>query len=92
LNEKYVALITAKDRTGILELLTVPKVEEALLARVQQKALIYGQEVIVNSQGALSIDSNCLKISLHVVEKLYRDIIIPMTKEVEVEYLLQRCS
>jgi chorismate mutase len=87
-----VSLIKAKDSQGILELLTAVKVEEALLVRVQQKALIYGQEIIMNSQGVLTVDSKCLKIPLEVIKKLYRDIIIPMTKDVEVEYLLQRCS
>jgi chorismate mutase len=90
LHDIYVALVKAKDRNGILELLTVSKVEEALLVRVQQKALIYGQEVIVNNQGVLFVDSNSLKIPLEVIKKLYKDIIIPLTKEVEVEYLLQR--
>lgn len=85
-------MIKARDEAGILKLLTVTKVEEALLARVQQKALIYGQEVIVNNQGVLSVDSNSLKIPLEVIKKLYKDIIIPMTKEVEVMYLLQRCQ
>jgi chorismate mutase len=91
LHDQYVSLINEKDRHGILELLTAVKVEEALLVRVQQKALIYGQEIIMNNQGVLTVDSNCLKIPLKVIEKLYRDIIIPMTKDVEVEYLLQRC-
>lgn len=85
-------MINVRDKIGILKLLTVTKVEEELLVRVQQKALIYGQEVIVNNQGVLALDSKSLKISLKVIKKLYKDIIIPMTKDVEVEYLLQRCQ
>ena len=86
----YRDLIKANDKEKILDLLTVPKVENALLVRVQQKALIYGQEVIMNKEGVLSVDSSTLKIPQEIIKNIYKDIIIPLTKEVEVEYLLQR--
>lgn len=35
--------------------------------------------------------SNDLKLQPAVVEGIYRDLIIPLTKEIEVEYLFKRC-
>jgi hypothetical protein len=36
--------------------------------------------------------SNDLKLQPAVVEGIYRDLIIPLTKEIEVEYLFKRCG
>jgi len=35
---------------------------------------------------------NNLKLQPKVVEGIYRDLIIPLTKEIEVEYLFKRCG
>ncbi|KAI8913278.1 chorismate mutase [Gorgonomyces haynaldii] len=83
-HEQYVALIKNKDRQGLMDLLTNAQVEERLLKRVRNKALIYGQEIgdapIPDSQ----------RIPAEMVVKLYQEFVIPMTKEVEVDYLLVR--
>jgi chorismate mutase len=84
----YVDLIRKKDRTGILNLLTNITVEEKLLQRVKKKATIYGQDL--NIFGEIDSKDTKRKLSPDIVVELYQDHIIPLTKEVEVEYLLQR--
>ena len=78
-------MIKACDRAGIEELLTNRTVEEKLLRRLRKKALTYGQEIedVENTNVTM-------KIPLDVVEKMYEEFVIPLTKEVEVEYLLRR--
>ncbi len=80
--DEYMQLINAEDREGIMELLTDRDVEERLLARVKRKAETYGQD-----PGDIT---KSYKIEpLHVAE-IYRRWIIPLTKDVEVDYLLIR--
>ena len=71
-----------------MELLTYPAVEESIKRRVETKAKTYGQEVTVNvkEDGADPI----YKINPSLVADLYGDWIMPLTKEVQVEYLLRR--
>ncbi|KAJ3102420.1 chorismate mutase aro7 [Phlyctochytrium planicorne] len=89
-HEEYVRLIKAKDRVGIEELLTNKAVEERVLRRLRKKALIYGQEIEDDGEITLNVDTKNLKIPLDVVTNLYEQYVIPLTKEVEVEYLLIR--
>ncbi len=78
----YEALIRADDRHGIMEKLTDTAVEKKLLERVKLKASTYGQEPdAVNPQ---------YKINPAVIQEIYSDIIIPLTKEVEYQYLVER--
>ncbi|KAG8690840.1 chorismate mutase aro7 [Ceratobasidium sp. 395] len=76
---------------ALLKLITKPEVEAALLDRVKRKASIYGQELspggepVLNTMGAARS-----KIDVESVRDLYETWIIPLTKEVEVEYLLHR--
>lgn len=80
--EGYKKLIEARDEEGIMEKLTNMQVEEKLLERVKIKTRTYGQEPeTVNP---------IMKIQPDVISKIYKDFIIPLTKDVEVEYLLQR--
>lgn len=80
--DEYLALAANNDREGIMELLTNEEVEERLLARVKKKATTYGQD-----PGDIT---NSYKIEpVHVME-IYRRWIIPLTKQVEVDYLLER--
>ncbi len=90
LHENYVELIQLGDSQGILELLTHQTVEDRLLKRVKRKALFYGQDSI--EENAETTLQTHLKIPLDVVADLYKDYIIPLTKEVEVLYLLERLS
>ena len=80
--EKYTGLIKAKDREAIWDLLTNQEVEDKLLRRVQLKAASYGQDPELMT-GDYKVHPD------HIVE-LYRDWIIPLTKEVQVEYLMVR--
>jgi chorismate mutase len=94
LHDEYVELIKGKDRKGILELLTNVSVEQKLLRRLKKKALMYGQEIDDSNldeygDGAGSPQVNS-RISPSLVARIYEQFVIPLTKEVEVEYLIQR--
>ncbi|KAF9923914.1 chorismate mutase aro7 [Linnemannia zychae] len=100
----YIRLIQNKDRDGIMELLTNRTVEAALLRRLRRKALIYGSDITESGEIATKADpegsthrnedigavDKSRKIQANVVVDLYERFVIPLTKEVEVEYLLQR--
>lgn len=88
LHDKYTELIRNRDEKGLMELLTNEAVEERLLKRVRNKIRLYGQD-ITEDEMSLS-QGNETKISSDIVVSIYRDIIIPLTKKVEVVYLLQR--
>ncbi|MCL7037295.1 hypothetical protein MKW94_019274 [Papaver nudicaule] len=65
-------------------------VEEMVKKRVQKKARIFGQEVNINKKaGDCKKQKNC-KIDPSVVSRLYGEWVMPLTKLVEVEYLLRR--
>lgn len=71
-----------------MSMLTYPKVEEAIKRRVEMKARAYAQEVT----GDVEVDGvePVFKITPSLVADLYGDWIMPLTKEVQVEYLLRR--
>ncbi|KAK3211260.1 hypothetical protein Dsin_015966 [Dipteronia sinensis] len=82
----YEPAIRAKDRDGLMKLLTFEKVEEMVRRRVEKKAMVFGQEVNLhndNSKGKCKVDPS-------VVSRLYVEWVMPLTKLVEVEYLLRR--
>jgi len=83
--EEFIALINAKDKAAIMNKITNKAVEEKLLKRVKLKAATYGKEI-----GAENTSNDKLKISPQLVADIYEKWIIPLTKEVEVEYLLER--
>ena len=70
-------------------LLTYPAVEEVIKKRVETKAKTYGQEMPVNAK-ADDEDGPVYKIKPSLVADLYGDWIMPLTKEVQVQYLLRR--
>ncbi|KAF9914957.1 chorismate mutase aro7 [Lobosporangium transversale] len=102
----YIRLIQNKDRDGLMKLLTNRTVEEALLRRLRRKAMIYGHDITETGEidGGIAVDNNGQplsaseqaeqhknrKIRADVVVDLYERFVIPLTKEVEVDYLLQR--
>lgn len=93
--EEYTKLIKAGDRQGIMTLLTNKAVEDRVIKRVQNKATAYGQEItdetsLVNGSVIPDDMLKHLKVNPEAMGRLYRDIIIPMTKEVEVDYLMKR--
>ncbi|CAG8970792.1 hypothetical protein HYALB_00001579 [Hymenoscyphus albidus] len=81
--ELYTKLIKAEDRDGIGRAITNEAVEKKVLERLGLKARTYGTDP---SQGIASPG----KIDVEAVVAMYKDFVIPLTKEVEVEYLMQR--
>lgn len=59
-------------------------VEHRLLQRVEKKARNYGRDITVDAI------RDVFKVQPSVISHLYKDFIIPLTKEVEVEYILHR--
>ncbi|GLU01866.1 hypothetical protein SLE2022_191480 [Rubroshorea leprosula] len=84
----YIAAIKAQDSDKLMEMLTYPVVEEAIKLRVEIKAKTFGMEITV---GKPQDDADPVyKIKPSLVADLYGEWIMPMTKEVQVEYLLRR--
>lgn len=81
--EKYVKLIKAGDTKGIDEAITDAKVEKKVLERLRLKAETYGIDSGMEKDAPR-------KIPVDAVVDMYRDHVIPLTKVVEVDYLMQR--
>ncbi|XP_054806948.1 chorismate mutase 1, chloroplastic-like [Prosopis cineraria] len=86
--DEYREAIIPQDKDKLMDMLTYPQVEEAIKSRVEMKAKHYGMEVVINSKdhGAEPV----YKIKPSLVADLYGDWIMPLTKEVQVAYLLRR--
>ncbi|KAE8023179.1 hypothetical protein FH972_008914 [Carpinus fangiana] len=84
----YEAAIRVQDRARLMELLTFETVEAAVKKRVETKAKIFGQDV-KSSQEEDGGDP-VYKIKPSLVANLFGDWIMPLTKQVQVEYLLRR--
>ncbi|KAF2717880.1 chorismate mutase [Polychaeton citri CBS 116435] len=82
--ERFVKLIKAEDRAGIDEAITNQKVEEQVLERLRKKALTYGVDPAFNSMDGAG------KVNVQAVVDMYKNVVIPLTKVIEVEYLMQR--
>ncbi len=79
----YTELVVSDDRAGILDRLTKPEVEDAVLERVRHKAAAYGRDIAEESAGGSDLDPTA-------IQTMYRDYIIPLTKDVEIDYLMLR--
>jgi chorismate mutase len=79
----YTRLIKAGDRDGIAEAITNEAVERKVLDRLRLKVLTYGKDPTGPTEGPTKIEAD-------QVVKMYKDFIIPLTKRVEVDYLMQR--
>jgi chorismate mutase len=87
----YAALAQAHDRAGIYDRLTDAGVEAAVLARVRAKAAAFGADVDPEADtGGPPADSSSPKVDPAAVAGLYADVVLPLTKEVQVRYLLTR--
>ena len=73
-----------------MELLTYETVEAAVKKRVDMKVRTYGQELKIDQAGVVADPDPVYKIKPSLVANLYGDWIMPLTKEVQVEYLLRR--
>ncbi|WP_420580948.1 chorismate mutase [Reichenbachiella sp.] len=82
----FSALISSANRPGLLDKITNKEVEKKLLRRVEQKAAAYGRDIDVDT------DEFGYKIAPQTVRNLYEKWVIPLTKEVEIEYLLMRLT
>ena len=81
--ERFVQLIRSEDRRGIDAAITNEVVEKKVLERLRLKAETYGKDPSHAHEGPI-------KIQADAVVAMYKNHVIPLTKEVEVEYLMQR--
>ncbi|KAL3526557.1 hypothetical protein ACH5RR_011213 [Cinchona calisaya] len=84
----YRAAIRAQDKTQLMALLTYPEVEEVIKKRVEMKTRTYGQEVTLRV--GENVSDPAYKINPCLIASLYEDWIMPLTKDVQIEYLLRR--
>jgi chorismate mutase len=82
--ETFVKLIKSNDQAGIDAAITDAAVEKKVLERLRLKAETYGIDPNMTN------DTLPRKIDADAVVSLYKDFVIPWTKIVEVEYLMQR--
>lgn len=75
-----------QDRDTLMKMLTFAAVEQRVKRRVEKKASIFGQNVTLDK---CDDEAKC-KVDPLVVSRLYDQWVMPLTKLVEVEYLLQR--
>lgn len=80
--------LTLQDKDKLMDILTYPEVEESIKRRVEEKAKNYGMEKITD--GKDHENELVYKIEPSLVADLYSDWIMPLTKEVQVAYLLRR--
>lgn len=80
--------IKAQDKAQIMDLLTHPDVEEVIIKRIELKTRACRQEMIrgVGENGS----DPAYEINPSLVATLYKDWIMPLTKEVQLQYLLRR--
>lgn len=91
--EKATALIKAKDREGLMAFITKPDVEVKNIQRVILKARTFAQDIPAAEEGQLApvvSKATTLKIDPEYIGAVFRDFLMPLTKDVEVEYLLAR--
>ena len=81
----FIPHIQSRNTEALASLITKPAVEQKLLERVHQKAEVYGQNLDHTHQA-----SSERKIQSDDMVRLYEQYIIPLTKKVEVDYLLER--
>lgn len=80
--ETYTQLVRAGNITAIIDLLTNVEVERRVLRRAFVKASTYGRDITGTTEG--------YKVDPMLIANIYRDMIIPLTKDVEVRYLFCR--
>ncbi|KAL4889580.1 chorismate mutase [Aspergillus ambiguus] len=81
--ETFAKLIKAGDREGIDAAITNAAVEQKVLERLALKAKTYGTDPAFPTEAGPKID-------VDAVVAMYKEYVIPLTKVVEVEYLMQR--
>lgn len=98
--ERFVRLIQEKDREGIDAAITNAKVEKKVLERLRLKARTYGSDPSIDAEGEGKINVDAV-VAMYEVTAFassvsgdaltsIQETVIPLTKVVEVEYLMQR--
>lgn len=82
--ERFGALIRAQDAKGIDDAITNSAVEKKVLERIASKTDTYSGPSLRWSQKVQG------KLTGAIVGTIYKELIIPLTKKVEVDYLLRR--
>ncbi|TCD62676.1 chorismate mutase aro7 [Steccherinum ochraceum] len=82
----FIPHILKPNRDALGDLITKPEVERRLLQRLRKKALVYAQDFAPDGEPK----GGEAKIDVDSIVELYENYIIPLTKEVEVDYLLVR--
>ena len=80
--EIYTAHLKEGNVIAVIDLLTNVEVERKVLRRAFDKASTYGQDVTGTTEG--------YKVDPKLIADIYRDMIIPLTKDVEIRYLFHR--
>lgn len=83
--ELYDRLIAARDVEGIEGSITNSTVEAMILERIKTKCETFGTDPSLKYS-----QKQQLKVKPELIVGLYRDYVIPLTKKVEVDYLLRR--
>ncbi|KAG5026383.1 hypothetical protein GLYMA_08G241000v4 [Glycine max] len=86
--DNYKDAILAQDKDRLMDMLTYPKVEEENMIRVEEKAKKFGLVVDLNAKKPRAEPLYIINPS--VVSDLYGHWVMPLTKEVQVAYLLRR--
>ncbi|KMZ65350.1 Chorismate mutase [Zostera marina] len=86
----YISAINSQDKATLTKLITNKSVENTVKARVYKKAKIFGQNVSLHDNK--SNTTTKYKVDPLVVSHIYGEWIIPLTKLVELEYLLRRLN
>ena len=82
-----------QDRDALMKLLTSEAQEDVVKRRAEKKAIVFGQSITLDGPIQTDVNNSSLanfKVDPSVVYKLYDQWVIPLTKQVEVEYLLHR--
>jgi len=89
----FIPHILEPNRAALEGLITKPEVEQKLLQRLRKKASTYAQDFAPDGEIKRDANGDAVitgKIDVDVIVDLYESFIIPVTKDVEVDYLLQR--
>eukprot|EP00884_Botryococcus_braunii_P009091 jgi/Botrbrau1/18183/Bobra.53_1s0049.2 len=91
----YTSLIKQHDTEGLMDLLTDVNVENKVLQRVRRKAEMYGQDlddVSASGDGQVGLENrpSHYKVDPKLIADLYERWVMPLTKEVQIAYLLRR--
>lgn len=88
--DEYSALIKAGDAAGLMDLLTDVAVEQKVVERVRLKAATFGQDIGTGGSSSSGDGAPHYKVAPDALAAIYNDVVMPLTKDVQVAYLLRR--